>query len=178
MGVVIDPDNPDEIIGYRVRTDSSVLQIVDREGNFVAGNEKSLDTPMLDPLDFIPSPGDIAKGTVVIGKVGLKVLGKLVAKDVASKSLWHVSAAAIPTLRKTTKAMLGRFARAAARDVPNVTRQVTQKGLEHSFDSHSAKWFGKTVGKGTHLDAWRQLIEEAKASPLVFPWSVPGAAIQ
>jgi hypothetical protein len=171
MGVVIDPENPNEIIGYRVRTDSSILQIVDREGNFVSGNEKSLDTPMLDPIDFVPTPGALVKGATVIGKVGLKVIGKLVAKDVASESLWKVSAIAIPTLRKASANMLARFARAKAKDIPNIALRVTENGVAHSFDRHAAKWFGRTVDKGTHLDIWRQMIERANQSSKIFPWS-------
>jgi len=171
-GVVVDPDNPGEIIGYRVRTDLSVLQVVDREGNFVTGNEKSLDRPMLDPIDFVPSPGTVVKGTVVLGKVGLKVLGKLVAKDVASESLWKVSAIAIPRLRGVSAAMLRRATRAAAKEVPNIARRVTTDGLNHSFDRHAAQWFGGTVRRETHFEAWRQLIERAMTSSNVFPWSL------
>jgi hypothetical protein len=171
LGVVVDPDNPGEIIGYRVRSDSTVLQIVDREGNFVTGNEKSLDKPMLDPIDFLPTPGAVVKGTVVVGKVGLKVLGKLVAKDVASESLWKISAAAIPRLRGVSVAMVGRAARAAAKDVPEIAVRVTEEGLNHSFDRHAAEWFGRSVPRATHFEAWRKVIERASSSSQVFPWS-------
>jgi hypothetical protein len=171
LGVVIDPDNPGEIIGYRVRTDSTVLQIVDREGNFVAGNEKSLDKPMLDPIDFIPTPGTLVKGAAVVGKVGIKVLGKLLAKDVASESLWKISAAALPRLRGISAAMLGRVARAAARDVPDIAFRITEDGLQHSFDRHAAQWFGGQVTRTTHFEVWRQLVQRASVSSQRFPWS-------
>lgn len=172
MGVVIDPDNPGEIIGYRLRSDPTVLQIVDREGNFVAGNEKSLDKPMLDPIDFIPTPGAVVKGTVVVGKVGLKVLGKLVAKDVASESLWKISAAAIPKMRAVSAAMLGVAARAARKDLPDIALKVTEEGLNHSFDRHAGQWFGREVSRLTHFESWRQVIARASASSQIFPWSV------
>lgn len=171
MGVVIDPDNPDEIIGYRVRTDSTILMIVDREGNYVGGNEKSLDKPMLDPIDFIPTPGTIVKGTVVVGKVGLKVLGKLATKKVAAESLWKVSASTIPKLRAVSMAMLGVVGRAKAKDIPKIALRVTEGGLEHSFKQHAAEWFGRTVPRETHFEVWRQLVERASTSSLIFPFS-------
>jgi len=113
----------------------------------------------------------VVKGTVVVGKVGLKVFGKLVAKEVASESVWKISASAIPRLRAASAAMLGRAARAAAKDVPNIAVRVTEERLVVTFDKHAAQWFGRSVSKSTHFDAWRQLIQRATTSNQIFPWS-------
>ena len=43
-------------------------------------------------------------------------------------------------------------------------------GLIHSFDSHAAQWFGRPVGRNTHLEQWQALIERATASGKQVPW--------
>jgi len=168
--VVVDPESQ-EIIGYRVRTDSSVLQLVDREGNFVAGNEKSLDQPLVDPIDFIPTPGAAVKGAAVVGKVGLKALGKFVAKG-GSKEGFKVAASAIPRLRSVSQAMIARAARAATKKFPTIARNITIEGLNHSFDRHAAQFFGRTVSRETHFQLWRGLVERGVQSTQVFPWTL------
>ena len=170
--VVVDPDSQ-EIIGYRVRTDSTILQLVDREGNFVAGNEKSLDQPLVDPIDFIPTPGALAKGAVVVGKIGLKALGKFVAKAGGKKG-FTVAAAAIPRMRRVSQAMLGRARRAASKQLPTIARKITEERLIKTFEDHAAEFFGRSVRRTTHFELWRQMIERAARSTQVFPWSVKG----
>ena len=168
--VVVDPESQ-EIIGYRVRSDSSVLQLVDREGNFVAGNEKSLDQPLVDPIDFIPTPAAAVKGAAIVGKVGLKALGKFVAKG-GGKEGFKVAASAIPRLRSVSQAMLARSARAATKKFPTIARNITLEGLNHSFDRHAAQFFGRTVNRETHFALWRGLVERGAQSSQVFPWTL------
>ena len=168
--VVVDPDSQ-EIIGYRVRTDSTILQLVDREGNFVAGNEKSLDQPLIDPIDFVPTPAALAKGAVVVGKIGLKVLGKLVVKGGGKKG-FTVAAAAIPRMRAISQAMIGRAGRAASKKLPTIARNITLEGLNHSFDRHAAQFFGRSVTRETHFQLWRGIVERAAQSSQVFPWTL------
>jgi hypothetical protein len=168
-GVVLDPDT-DEIIGYRTGG-SGVYQIVDREGNFLEGGEASVEKPLVDPIDFIPTPGAIAKGVTVVGKVGLKVFGKFAAKETATEGL-KISAAALPRLRGVSLALFGRAVRAATKEMPVIARSITEEGLSHSFDRHAAQWFGRVVDRSTHYTLWRQVIERAMQSTQVFPWSV------
>ncbi len=168
--VVVDPESQ-EIIGYRVNTDSTVLQLVDREGNFVAGNEKSLDQPLVDPIDFIPTPGAAVKGAVVVGKVGLKALGKFVAKG-GGKEGFKVAASAIPRLRSVSQAMIARAARAATAKFQKIARNITIEGLNHSFDRHAAQFFGRTVSRETHFELWRGLVERGAQSTQVFSWTL------
>jgi hypothetical protein len=44
------------------------------------------------------------------------------------------------------------------------------RGLDHSFDSHAAQWFGRPVGRDTHMEQWQALIERATASGKQVPW--------
>jgi hypothetical protein len=75
-GVVLDPDNTAEVIGYRVRATAGVTRLVDREGNEVFLNEIPIETPLIDPIDFIPTPGSVAKtGVGILARIGVKSLG-------------------------------------------------------------------------------------------------------
>jgi hypothetical protein len=49
------------------------------------------------------------------------------------------------------------------------------RGLEHSFDEHSAQWFGRPVPKDTHLSLWQLLLERATRSGEAFEWSTGDA---
>jgi hypothetical protein len=50
------------------------------------------------------------------------------------------------------------------------------QGLEHSFDRHSAQWFGRNVARDTHMDAWTKLLERAAGSSKSFAWSSGSSA--
>ncbi len=171
-GVILDPET-DEIIGYRTGGDN--WQILDREGNQVDGGEKGLVTPVVDPIDFVPTPGAFVKGATVIGRIGIKALGKFVVKeateDLAKMGMQEVSRSAFQTMKATSIALVGRSARAAAKEIPQIARVITDEGVEHSFDRHAAQWFGGTVTKAAQLAPWRALIEQATASTQIFPWS-------
>jgi hypothetical protein len=173
IGVVVDPESQ-EIIGYRVRTSLDILRVVDREGNFVDGDEKGLDQPFLDPIDFIPSPGTVAKGAVIVGKVGLKALGKFVVKAEVKEG-FRIAAGSIPKLRAVSAALIGRAGRAASKKLPTIVERITIGGLEHSFDSHAAQFFGRSVGRATHFELWRKVVEQGAKSSLVFPWTLRGS---
>jgi len=48
---------------------------------------------------------------------------------------------------------------------------ITQHGLEHSFDRHAEQWFGRPVTKTDKLGEWQALIERASRSKQAFEWS-------
>jgi hypothetical protein len=148
-----------------------VTRLVDREGNEVFLTEIGLETPLVDPLDFIPTPGSVGKvGAGIVGRVGVKALGKK-----AAVKGTKVPLAVIARMRGVSKALFGRAARKGAAEAPGLVRKITKAGLDHSFDRHAAQWFGRAVSRETHLAAWRELVERVAASKQTFPWSV-GAA--
>jgi hypothetical protein len=175
-GVVVDPETQ-EIIGYRAYTSGDVLQVVDREGNFVEGAEKGLESPPVDPIDFIPSPRTAVKGAVIIGKAGLKALGVFTAKGGAAKG-WKVSMAVIPRLQKLSKTLNRRGVRAAKRisKMPARELTLTEAGINHTWERGASKptqWFGGSVTRATHDRPWRELINRAhNMGGDLFPWSV------
>jgi hypothetical protein len=57
---------------------------------------------------------------------------------------------------------------------PSSPRIGGTRGLDHSFDEHASQWFGRLVGRDTHLGPWRALIEQAAKSGEVFEWSLGG----
>jgi Xanthomonas XOO_2897-like deaminase len=102
-GVVLDPDNQ-EIIGYRVSSVTG-LSIVDREGRLTYQTEIPIESPILDPLDFLPSPGTAAKAAA---GVGAKVTAKLAAKAAATKGATagtKLTLGVINQLRKVSKTL-------------------------------------------------------------------------
>ena len=127
------------------------------------GAGDGVDHPRLDPIDFVPTPGAVAKGASVIGKVGLKALGKFVFKEgadyAAKKGMQEVSQGGFQALKAASMAILGRAARAGAKDLPTIARKITQDGLAHSFDRHAAQWFGGVITRESHMAPWRALIE-------------------
>lgn len=177
LGVIIDPENDNEIIGYRIRSDRSVLQVVDREGNFAGGNEAGLETPPIDPIDFVPTPGAVVKGATVAGKVGLKALGKFVAKG-GTKKGWQISAAVIPNLRRISRQLISRRAEAAARRarllpgiLKNIRLTIPEHRIGHTFFEKASQWFGRRVTEADR-PAWRAVIEQAHGSGgRLFPWT-------
>ncbi len=173
-GVMLDPDSG-EIIGYQLVPTTGLYRIVNREGELVEEQETGLDHPLLDPIDFIPTPGAVAKGASVIGKVGLKALGKFVFKEgadyAAKKGMQEVSQGGFQALKAASMAILGRAARAGAKDLPAIARKITEDGLAHSFDRHAAQWFGGVITRESHMAPWRALIERATRSSQIFPWS-------
>jgi RHS repeat-associated protein len=52
--------------------------------------------------------------------------------------------------------------------------QLTQRGLDHSFDRHAAQWFGRPVAKADKMEQWTGLIQRASGSSKVVPWSSGG----
>lgn len=170
-GVVMDPSNSGEVIGYRVFATAGVTRLVDREGNEVFLDEIGLETPLVDPLDFIPTPGSAGKvGAGIIGRVGVKALGKK-----AAVSGTKVPLSVIARMRGVSKALAGRALRKGAAEAPGFVRKITKAGLDHSFDRHAAEWFGRAVSRETHFAAWRELVERVAASRHTFPWSLRGA---
>ena len=47
--------------------------------------------------------------------------------------------------------------------------------LEHTFDEHAEQWFGRPVGKSTHLDSWTELVQRGAQTNKSIPWSSGGA---
>lgn len=86
-GAVLDPDTG-EIIGYRVPAATGLRRITDRNGATVFETEAPVESPLLDPIDFIPSPGAVAKIVTVGGKFAVKAAagigGKIVLKEAAA----------------------------------------------------------------------------------------------
>lgn len=121
QGVVLDPETT-EIIGYYQNLGTGVWRMVDREGAQADGGEPGVEAPLLDPIDFIPSPGAVVKGVGVIGKVGLKVLGKFTAKK-AGSGLLRVSAITLPRLRKVSLALF----KAAEKEAAEKAAQTAAK---------------------------------------------------
>lgn len=168
-GVLIDPENG-EVIGYR-RASGGVTSFFDREGTLVGMSEIGIETPLIDPIDFIPSPGKVIKGVGIVGKLGVKALTK---KAVTAEAP-RLSMALVVRMRGVSRALLRRAAREAAEESAVLVRRLTAEGLNHSFDRHAAQWFGRQVARETHFVAWRALVERAAASKTVFAWST-GAA--
>ncbi|WP_159037267.1 hypothetical protein [Streptomyces specialis] len=54
---------------------------------------------------------------------------------------------------------------------PYPAPQITQHGLDHSFDRHAAQWFGGEPNRSTQMDEWRDLIERTSHSSHRIPWS-------
>jgi hypothetical protein len=170
-GIVLDPDNPGEVIGYRVFATAGLTRLIDREGETVFQDEVGIETPPVDPLDFIPTPGSVGKvGAGIVGRVGIKALGKK-----AAVKGTKVPLGVIARMRGVSKALFGRAARKGVAETPGFVRRITKAGLDHSFDRHAAQWFGRTVSRETQYAAWRELVERVAASKQTFPWSV-GAA--
>jgi hypothetical protein len=167
VGVIFDPDHRDEVIGYEISATTGMHRYLDREGNQVYETEVPVETPPVDPIDLLPTPGTAAKGVGIGGKVGLKLLGKKTAAKGASMPL-----AVLMRLRSVSKKLLGRSARKAAQEASQVVCRITEDGLAHSFDRHAAEWFGRQVGRNTHLAIWREMVEKGAASSKVFPWSL------
>jgi hypothetical protein len=169
-GVVLDPET-DEIIGYYQSLGTGTWKIVDREGELVDGGEPGVEAPLLDPIDFIPTPGAVVKGAAVIGKVGLKVLGKFTAKE-AGSGLLKMSAVALPRLRRTSLQLFGRAARAAGKQLPRIARELTEAELNHAFDRHAGEWFGRAVTRAADFAPWKSLLEQAMKRGRRFAWSL------
>ena len=169
-GVILDPET-EEVIGYYHNLGGGVWRAVDREGGIVEGGEPGVEAPLLDPIDFIPTPGAVVKGAAVVGKIGLKVFGKFTAKK-SGQGLLSMAAVTLPRLRATSKALFGRAARAAGRQLPRITRELTEAELNHSFDRHAAEWFGRAVRRGTDFEPWRVLLQQATLRGRRFAWSL------
>lgn len=48
---------------------------------------------------------------------------------------------------------------------------ITEHGLNHSFDRHAEQWFGGEPTKSAQLDEWNSLINQASGSSKIVPWS-------
>jgi hypothetical protein len=169
-GVIFDPDDPGQVIGYKLRGTTGVTELVDREGNMVWMTEIGIEQPLLDPIDFIPTPGTLGK----VGRAGAGIGGRALVKRLGKKAAvegTEVSLGAIARMRAVSRALLSRVLRKGAEEAPGFVRKIARAGLEHSFDSHAAQWFGRAVTRETHFALWRELIERAAASGRVFPWS-------
>lgn len=172
LGVLVDPQDPQLVIGYRIFATAGLTRIADREGEIQFESEIGLETPLLDPLDLIPTPGTAGK---VAAGVGGKVLAKSLGAKAASTGV-KLPLATVARLRRIAIAIARRGARKAGEEAPAIVRKITQGGLEHSFDRHAAQWFGRTVSKATHFGVWRELIERISLSKQAFRWSVGDAS--
>ena len=80
-------------------------------------DEPGLETPLFDPLDFIPTPGSIGKvGAGIVGRVGVKALGKGAAVKGTKLSLRLVA-----RMRGVAKALSARALRKGAEEAPAPT---------------------------------------------------------
>jgi hypothetical protein len=105
-GVVLDPDTR-EIIGYRTFYAEGISRLVDREGQFVvdAGTPIGVESEGLGPLDYLPTPGGIAKGA---GKAAAGVAGRVIVKGALKKGVasgGKVTLGAIVKMRSTARAI-------------------------------------------------------------------------
>jgi hypothetical protein len=166
-GTIVDPEDPTQVIGYATSL-GSVTQIVDREGELQFIHEIGIETPLLDPIDLLPGPR-------TVGTVGGRILPKLLGKKAASTGV-KVPLATVARLRRISAAIARRGGRKAVEEAPVLLGRITQEGLKHSFDRHALEWFGRHVGKETHMHLWRALIERVARSKQVFRWSVGDAA--
>lgn len=103
------------MIGYEVPSTTGMTRLIDREGNVAYETEIGLETPLLDPIDLIPTPGTAVKGVGIVGKVGLKLLGKKAAAKGASMPL-----AVLLRLRSVSKVLLARSARKGAEEAASI----------------------------------------------------------
>ena len=102
-GVVVDPDTQ-EIIGYRVPAATGLKRLVDREGEVAWQSEIGIEKPVLDPIDFSPTP----KTLISIGKAGVGVVGKIVLKGALKKGVasgGKVTLGAIVKMRRVSRAI-------------------------------------------------------------------------
>jgi hypothetical protein len=51
------------------------------------------------------------------------------------------------------------------------TPNVTEEGLDHSFDRHAGQWFGGQPTRAANMAEWQANIERASGSSQVVPWS-------
>jgi hypothetical protein len=171
-GAIFDPEIR-EIIGYRVPSTTGMTRIVDREGEIVFQTEIGLKTPVVDPVDLIPTPTSLAKAGAGIG-------GKLIVKGALKKqaaSGTKLAGGIIAHMRGVSKALASRASRKVSEKALGLVRIITEEGLKHSFDKHAAEWFGRNVNKKTHWAIWRSLIERAAKSRLIFSWSLGGTKL-
>ena len=175
-GVIMDPDNLDEVIGYRLRASHGITSYVDRKGTLVFMDEVALERPVADPTDFIPSPGSVVKSATGIGS-------RIVAKKALKKAVvsgHKVPPSAIARMRNVAKGLFGRMWRKALVEPPNFVRRFTDKAIEHSFEKHAPRMFGigqDLLRKSTHLNVWKEYIKLASVSKKVFPTSTNGRQV-
>ena len=145
-GIILDPDDHSQIIGYNVGT-GSVTLLTDREGHIVLGDEGGLETPLLDPLDLLPTPGTAGKvATGIGGRLAVKVGIKAASKKAATGGL-KVGLSVLARMRGVAKRLAGRGLRKLLDESPAFVRRITKAGLDHSFERHAVEWFGRTVSK-------------------------------
>jgi hypothetical protein len=175
-GVILDPDDPSQVIGYRLPATAGVTILTDREGNIAHMSEIGIETPLIDPIDFIPTPGTAGKvATGIGGRLAAKVGIKAASKKAATGGL-KVGLGVIAHMRGVSRALAGRGLRKLLAESPAFVRRITEAGLNHSFDRHAAEWFGRAVARDTHYAVWRELIERVAASKQVFRWSTGPAS--
>ena len=115
--VVLDPATG-EIIGYGLHAGTGMRRVVDREGRIAFQDEVGLESPALDPTDFVPSPGTLFKaGKAAVG-VGGKIFAKAVAKVAGGKGA--TAAVTLPVqsilkMRQVSQALAKSRAKAGAR---------------------------------------------------------------
>jgi RHS repeat-associated protein len=95
-----------------------------------------------------------------------------------------------PTAEIGALGAVGRFA-AGAEDLLKAGRALTAAGdaeglaalarlfgkgrLEHTFDEHAARWFGREVSKSTDFMEWSSIVARGAESTETFAWSTGGA---
>jgi hypothetical protein len=169
-GVILDPDDPSQVIGYRVPATAGVTILTDREGNISYMSEIGIETPLIDPIDFIPTPGTAGKvATGIGGRLAVKVGIKAAGKKAATGGL-KVGLGVIAHMRGVSRALAGRGLRKLLAK-SGFVRRITEERIEHTFLEKAALWFGRPVSKTRDWVAWRQLIEYVANSKQVFRWS-------
>jgi Domain of unknown function (DUF4157) len=127
VGAVLDPESRD-IVGYQVPGGTGLRRIVDRGGAIAFQSEIGLDTPLLDPWDFIPGPGTVAK---MAAGAGTKAVGKVAVTTATAKGVKAASTlplGAILKLRRVSKALSKTALKASAPKaaVINFTRKFSK----------------------------------------------------
>lgn len=138
----------------------------------------------LDIAGFVPGYGEVADGLnaaifLAEGRYGEAAISAAamipILGDVGKAGKWTVKGG-----KELSEAAAGRTTRefaetATERGGRSFTRQIAgTRGLDHSFDSHAAQWFGREVPRETHFSKWQKLIERASQSSKTVPWSVGG----
>lgn len=140
------------------RDDGGVVVATDNHPVWVAGRDTWLRAGELRPgMRLRTSEGTYARVGAVHAetRAGQRVHNL----SVAGPHTYHVRAGAAAVLVHNTGGPCG------------VTPNITEHGLNHSFDRHAAQWFGGQPSRAANMAEWQSLITRASQSSKVVPWS-------